>query len=106
MRRDCPICKSEGFEALNRIRVSSKNGTLVASLIVMDNPKIPGQDEVGLSKDAVISLQAKDGDRINLSHLETVDSMRFDKFSSIMGNKNLLRLLVYYQSLLTLNYII
>jgi thymidine phosphorylase len=85
IRSDSPICKSEGFEALNRIRVSSANGTLVASLIVMDNPKILGQREVGLSKDAVISLQAKDGDRINLSHLETVDSMS-DVRSKIYGH--------------------
>lgn len=40
MSRGCHICKSEGFEALNRIRVSKKDKTLVASLIVMDNPNI------------------------------------------------------------------
>lgn len=75
IRRDCPVGKSEGFEALNRIKVSRMGNTSVASLIVMDNPSLLGKHEVGLSKDAINSLEAKEGDWITLSHLEAFDSM-------------------------------
>ncbi|MCB1024555.1 MAG: thymidine phosphorylase family protein [Acidobacteria bacterium] len=75
MRSDCPVCKSEGFEALNRIRVTSANRTLVASLVVMDNPHTLGQHEVGLSDAAIRFLQAKEGDSLTLSHLKSLDSM-------------------------------
>jgi thymidine phosphorylase len=85
MRRDCPICNSEGFEALNRIRVTGANGTLAASLIVLDNPQILKPDEVGLSEGAIASLQANDGDLLILSHLETFDSMS-DVRSKIYGH--------------------
>lgn len=54
MPRDCHVCKSEGFEALNRIRVSKEGKTLVASLIVMDDLTICVGD--GLNDDEVIAL--------------------------------------------------
>lgn len=75
MRSDCSVRNSEGFEALNRIRVTSANSTLVASLIVMDNLNALGQHEVGLSEAAVGFLQAKEGDSLTLSHPKSLDSM-------------------------------
>lgn len=75
MRKDCHICKSEGFEALNRIRISKKDKTLVASLIVMDNPNLLKEGEVALSDEAIKSLSADEGDEITLSHLPPLDSM-------------------------------
>nr|WP_176454805.1 thymidine phosphorylase family protein [Criblamydia sequanensis]CDR35280.1 Putative thymidine phosphorylase [Criblamydia sequanensis CRIB-18] len=75
MRRDCHVCKSEGFEALNRIRVSKGDRTLVASLIVMDNPSQLNHGEIGLSNGAIEWLSAGEGDEINLSHMPPLDSM-------------------------------
>lgn len=75
MRRDCHVCKSEGFEALNRIRVSKGDRTLVASLIVMDNPSQLNNGEIGLSNGAIEWLSAGEGDEINLSHMPPLDSM-------------------------------
>ena len=34
MRRDCPVCVAEGFNALSRVRVASPTKSLAASLIV------------------------------------------------------------------------
>ncbi len=69
MRRDCHVCKSEGFEALNRIRVAKGDKTIVASLIVMDDPSQLHHGEVGLSDGAIERLSATDGDDITLSHM-------------------------------------
>lgn len=33
MRRDCPVCISEGFEAPSRMRVASRGVSLAASFI-------------------------------------------------------------------------
>ncbi len=75
MRRDCPVCISEGFEALSRVRVASRGASLAASLIVVDDPVRLGVDEVGLSTGAMLSLNARDGDALTLSHLGDLASM-------------------------------
>lgn len=75
MRSDCHVCIAEGFEALNRIRISAGERELVASLIVLDNPEQLKADEIGLSKGAIKFLQAEEGDPIRLSHLGALDSM-------------------------------
>jgi thymidine phosphorylase len=85
MPRDCHVCKSEGFEALNRIRVSKGERTLVASLIVMDDPSRLYHGEVGLSDGAIEWLSAAEGDVITLSHMAPLDSMS-DVRKKIYGN--------------------
>jgi thymidine phosphorylase len=85
MRRDCHVCKSEGFEALNRIRISKAGRTLVASLIVMDDPNLLDHGEVGLSDGAIEWLSAAEGDVITLSHMAPLDSMS-DVRKKIYGN--------------------
>lgn len=85
MRRDSQVCKSEGFEALNRVKVSKEDRTLVASLIIMDDPKRLNHGEVGLSEGAIQWLSAAEGDEITLSHLVPLDSMS-DVRKKIYGN--------------------
>lgn len=75
MRRDCPVCISEGFEALSRLRVSAGTRSLAASLIVVDDHKRLEMDELGLSEAATTFLQVGEGDLIRLSHLGALDSM-------------------------------
>ena len=85
MRKNCPICISEGFEALNRIRVSKGGKNLVASLIVIGDPGQLKHDEIGLSDGAIEWLSAVDGDPISISHLSPLDSMD-DVRRKIYGN--------------------
>ncbi len=85
MRRDCPVCISEGFEALNRIRVAKGDKTLIASLIVMDDPSRLNHDEIGLSNGAIEWLSAINGDEITISHMSPLDSMG-DVRRKIYGN--------------------
>jgi hypothetical protein len=65
MRRDCPVCISEGFEALSRVRVASRGVSLAASLIVVDDPVRLAVNELGLSTGAMLFLNAKGETRIS-----------------------------------------
>lgn len=85
MRRDCPVCISEGFEALSRLRVSAGTRSLAASLIVVDDHKRLEMDELGLSEAATTFLQVEEGDLVRLSHLGALDSMS-DIRRKIYGN--------------------
>ena len=75
MRRDCPVCVAEGFNALSRVRVASPNKRLAASLIVVDDPGRLRADELGLSTGAIRFLNAAEGDLLTLSHLGDLASM-------------------------------
>jgi thymidine phosphorylase len=75
MRKDCHICKSEGFEALNRILVTVNDKSLIATLyIITDGILRPGKS--ALSESAWIELNANEGDEISFSHVQPVTSMR------------------------------
>jgi thymidine phosphorylase len=75
MRKDCHICLSEGFEALNRVLVTVKGKSKIATLyIINDGILKPG--EAGLSESAWMDLHAKEGDEISFSHVQPVTSMR------------------------------
>ncbi|MDZ7846516.1 MAG: thymidine phosphorylase family protein [Owenweeksia sp.] len=75
MRRDCPVCVSEGFEALTRIIVSHGEKSVVATLSVLENDLLLGHDELSLSEKAITALRAGPGDLLRLSHLPPINSM-------------------------------
>ena len=75
MRKDCHICQSEGFEALNRILVTVNEHSVIATLNSITNG-ILKEGEASLSQSAWDMLQAKQGDEIYFSHLPVVNSMR------------------------------
>ncbi|WP_420473395.1 thymidine phosphorylase family protein [Noviherbaspirillum sp. ST9] len=73
MRRDCHICRSEGFEAHSRVEVWRGNKHIVATLNVVDAPLLQ-VDEAGLSEAAWRSLGGRDGDHIKVFHPAPVQS--------------------------------
>jgi len=85
MRRDSPVCTSEGFDALNRLLITCNRRTLVASLIVIDDPHLMTPDEISLSEGAFVALSASEGDAVTVSHLEPLQSMS-DVRTKIFGN--------------------
>lgn len=85
MRKDCPVCTSEGFEALNRIKISKDKVTIVASLIVWDNVQL-SHDQLSLTEAAIDALGANEGDLLLLSHLDALDSMS-DVRKKIYGHR-------------------
>ncbi|KAB2943093.1 MAG: thymidine phosphorylase family protein [Hyphomicrobium sp.] len=76
MRADCHVCRSEGFEARSRVRVSTGGKSLLATLNVIKS-ELLGLDEASLSEAAWVLLAARDGDVIEVTHAEPVESERF-----------------------------
>lgn len=74
MRRDCHICRAEGFNGLARIGIATGNKHIIASLNIVSSP-ILAKDEVGLSDAAWRLLNAREGQKAYFSHPSPVDSM-------------------------------
>lgn len=94
MHRQCHVCRSEGFNALSRMRVTlvsntsedssgaketqvSRNGTIIATLNVVDNEEVLTANEVGLSEAAWRLLGANEGDDVAISHPAALDSLSY-----------------------------
>jgi thymidine phosphorylase len=75
MRRDCAVCRAEGFEAQSRIAVHLDGHSLIATLNIIDSDLLEA-GEAGLSESAWQRLGAKEGDIVTLSHLLPLESLR------------------------------
>ena len=76
MRADCHVCRSEGFEARSRVRVSARGKSLLATLNVVKS-ELFGLEEASLSEAAWTLLDARDGDVIEVTHAEPIESESF-----------------------------
>lgn len=85
MREDCHICKSEGFEAQARVRVTLNDRSIIATLNTIENDLLR-QNEASLSHYAWDLLSAKDGDKISITHPKQLDSLSFIR-SKIYGHE-------------------
>jgi thymidine phosphorylase len=74
MRRDCPVCLSEGFEAQSRVEVSVGDRNIVATVNVVDADFLDSS-EAGLSESAWHLLQAVDGELAVLRHPPPLESL-------------------------------
>ncbi|UFH35251.1 thymidine phosphorylase family protein [Flavobacterium acetivorans] len=74
MRKDCHICKSEGFEAHNRVLVTVKEKSIIATLYIITDG-ILKEGKAGLSNSAWKQLNAIEGDKISFAHVQPVASM-------------------------------
>lgn len=74
MRADCPVCKSEGFEAHTRIQVHVGARSIIATLnIVYGSLLSPG--EAGLSEIAWKLLNPDENDKAIFTHAPSLDSL-------------------------------
>ena len=73
MRRDCHVCRAEGFEARTRVRVALGQRALIATLNVVSDALL-APDEAGLSEFAWRGLGASEGAAVHVSHPEPVAS--------------------------------
>ena len=85
MREDCPVCKSEGFSALTRIRITNGHKSIVCSLNIV-RTDILKDGEISLSESAMHALNIKDGDKLTVSHLHPILSLSYVR-SKIFGNE-------------------
>ncbi|MEH6448602.1 MAG: thymidine phosphorylase family protein [Oleispira sp.] len=74
MRKDCHVCRAEGFNAMTRVKVCSEKKSITATLITVSENFLSHQ-QAGLSDVAWRMLGAAEGDVVQFSHAPAVDSM-------------------------------
>ena len=85
MRKDCPVCRSEGFTAHNRVLLNAGRRDIIATLYqVTTNFLAP--NEAGLSEQAWLRLGLQDGETITVSHPDPVTSLSHVR-GRIYGNE-------------------
>ena len=67
MRVDCPVCRSGGFEAHARVKLSRGERSVIATLYHVTSDML-GIDEAGLSETAWRDLGLSEGDLVRASH--------------------------------------
>jgi thymidine phosphorylase len=85
MHKNCPVCRSEGFAAHNRIVLSAGSRQIIATLYQITTDLL-GHDEAGLSESAWTRLGLNDGDSIVASHPDPLESLSYVR-SRIYGNE-------------------
>ncbi len=73
MRADCPVCRSEGFEAESRVLVTGNGRSLIATLNVVQG-ELLGVGDAGFSEAAWALLGVRESCDVMLSHPEPVES--------------------------------
>jgi thymidine phosphorylase len=95
MHRDCPVCRSEGFTALTRVRVRCNGQELIATLNVVTGERF-GREEAALSEAAWQALAPAADAWAEFSHAEPASSapaLRAKVFGERLGEAQLFELL-------------
>lgn len=74
MRKDCPICRSEGFTAHARVRLTRGERSIIATLYQVTGDLL-SHDEAGLSESAWQRLGLSEGETLSVSHPRPVESL-------------------------------
>ncbi|MBC5783480.1 thymidine phosphorylase family protein [Ramlibacter sp. USB13] len=74
MHLECPVCRSEGFEAQSRVEMTAGGRTIVATLNVVQGGFL-GVAEAGVSEAAWRMLQAPEGSAVALRHPPPLESL-------------------------------
>ena len=77
VHRDCGIVRAEGFQALAKVDLSvDGNGRTISAVVnVVDDERIVGPGEVGLSEQAFEQLAAEPGASVAIAHAEPPNSI-------------------------------
>ena len=75
LHRDCAVYRAEGFQALSKVEVRANGRRILATLNVVDDPAIVACNELGLSEDAFMQLDVKDGHTASVSQAEPPESI-------------------------------
>ena len=85
MRKDCPVCRSEGFATHNRVLLQAGARHVIATLYQVTNELLELCD-VGVSESAWVKLNLSDGDEVTVRHPEPLGSLSLVR-SRIYGNR-------------------
>ncbi|MBR9834575.1 MAG: thymidine phosphorylase family protein [Alphaproteobacteria bacterium] len=85
VRKDSPVCRSEGFSAHSRVQLSNDGRSIIATLYFI-SPELLGEDEVGLSESAWRRLGVEPSTVLTISHPRPLDSLG-DVRAKIFGQR-------------------
>ena len=91
MRKDCHVCRSEGFASHARVLVSHNGRSIVANLYHVTSDLV-GVDEVGMSDSAWQSLGLDIGAKVTISHpppLESLSAVRGKVYGKRLNHSSL-----------------
>ncbi len=74
LRRDSPVARAEGFEAMSQVRVEAEGHAIVATLMIVESALLDA-GQAGLSEAAWRRLRLTDGALLTLHHPRPVDSL-------------------------------
>ena len=75
LHRDCEIYRAEGFQALAKVEVRANGRRILATLNVVDDPRIVRCNEIGLSIDAFAQLGVDNGHPAMVAQAEPPSSI-------------------------------
>ena len=78
LHRDCPVYRSEGFQALSKVEIRAHDGRsrrVLAVLNVVDDEAIVGTGELGLSEQAFAQMGLAEGRPARVAHAEPPPSL-------------------------------
>lgn len=75
MHRDCEFYRAEGFQALTKVEVRANGNRIFAVLNVVDDEKIVGLCELGLSEQAFDQIGMSEGGDVRVAQAEMAPSM-------------------------------
>ena len=75
LHRDCEIYRAEGFQALSKVEVRANGRRVLATLNVVDDPRIVRCHEVGLSIDAFAQMGVENGHPAMIAQAEPPTSI-------------------------------
>lgn len=78
LHRDCPLYRSEGFQALNKIEIrdGQEKPPVIAVLNMVDSESILATDELGLSERTFSQLGIEEDSPVFIDHATPPDSLR------------------------------
>lgn len=68
LHRDCEVYRTEGFQALSKVRVCGDGQRILAVLNVVDDDRIVLTDQLALSEQAFDNLRLKEGELVSVEH--------------------------------------
>lgn len=76
MRRDCPICHSEGLAPRSQVLLRA-DGREVTAILFQGAEELLERDEIGLSDAAWELLEGREGELVSVSHVPPLKSMQW-----------------------------
>jgi len=70
MHRECEVYRAEGFKALSKIEIRTNGHSILATLNVVDDESIVACGELGLSRAALLQLDAEEGQAAAVAQAE------------------------------------